>query len=196
MAALIFSIDFNQQERLSLNLIFAQICYAIAMQKKGGTFIIKLFDIFTSATIDLVYILSTLYDRTYIVKPHTSRAANSERYMVCKNFRLDNSYDLLVKLSTFFPLINSGGSIVNFLNIAPPYLYTNKLEDTNAIIGQQQLENILSTLHLLDNNKQDKLDTIKKSNIQKCIQWCVKYKLPYNKKYSTIKYLPSQLIFI
>ena len=46
---------------------------------------------------------------------------------------------------------------------------------------QQQLENILNTLHLLDNNKPDKLDTIKKTNIQKCIQWCIKYKLPYNK---------------
>ena len=29
--------------------------------------------------------------------------------------------------------------------------------------------------------EQDKLDTIKKNNIQKCIQWCTKYKLPYNK---------------
>ena len=34
---------------------------------------------------------------------------------------------------------------------------------------------------LLDNNKQDKLDTLKRTNIQKCIQWCIKYKLPYNK---------------
>ena len=42
-----------------------------------------------------------------------------------------------------------------------PYLYINKLEDINAILGQQQLENILATLYLLDNNKPDKLDTIK-----------------------------------
>ena len=151
------------------------------MQKKGGTFILKLFDIFSAATIDLVYILSSLYDRTYIIKPHTSRAANAERYIVCKKFRLDNCYDILLKLSSFFPVINSKCSISRFLFPSISYIYTNKLEDINAIIGQQQLENILNTLHLLDNNKPDKLDTIKKNNIQKCIQWCIKYKMPYNK---------------
>lgn len=176
-----FSVDFNQQESLSHNLIFCQICYAIAMQKQGGTFVLKVFDIFASATIDLIYILSSLYNKTYIVKPHTSRAANAERYIVCKNYRLSDSYDILLKLSTFFPIINSGASISRFLNIPIAYIYTNKLEDINAIIGQQQLENILNTLHLLDNNKQDKLDTLKRTNIQKCIQWCIKYKLPYNK---------------
>jgi hypothetical protein len=176
-----FSVDFNQQESLSHSLIFCQICYAIAMQKKGGTFILKVFDIFAAATIDLIYILSSLYDRVYIVKPHTSRAANAEKYVVCKNFKLSDSYDILFKLSTFFPIINSNTSITRFLNIPIAYIYTNKLEDVNAIIGQQQLENILNTLHLLDNNKPDKLDSIKKTNIQKCVQWCMKYKQPYNK---------------
>jgi len=176
-----FSVDFNQQESLSHSLIFCQICYAIAMQRKGGTFVLKIFDVFAAATIDLVYILSSLYDRVYIVKPHTSRAANAERYIVCKHFRLTDSYDILSKLSTFFPVINSGTSIARFLNVPIAYIYTNKLEDINAIIGQQQLENILNTLHLLDNNKPDKLDSIKKTNIQKCVQWCMKYKQPYNK---------------
>ena len=187
-----YSIDFNQQEKLSINLIFAQICFAIAMQKKGGTFILKLFDIFTNPTINLVYLLSSLYDKTYIIKPHTSRAANSERYIVCKNFRLENTYDLIVKLSTIYPFINTDQYISKFLNFSIPYLYINKLEDINAIIGQQQLENILNTLHLLDNNKPDKLDAIKKNNIQKCMQWCIKYKIPYNKNVQQLNvFLPS-----
>ena len=38
-----FSIDFNKQETLSIKLIFCQICYAIALQKSGGTFILKIF---------------------------------------------------------------------------------------------------------------------------------------------------------
>ena len=176
-----FSIDFNQQEHLSINLIFAQIVYAIAMQKKGGTFILKIFDIFTQVTIDLLYILSSLYEKCYIVKPYTSRCANAEKYIVCKHFKLENSYELVEKFCTLFDKINSNTSINRFLNIKIPYIYTNKIEDTNAILGQQQLENILSTLHLLDNNKPDRLEVIKKNNIQKCIQWCIKNKLPYNK---------------
>jgi 23S rRNA U2552 (ribose-2'-O)-methylase RlmE/FtsJ len=175
-----FSIDFNKQEILSINLIFCQICYAIALQKRHGTFILKIFDVFTQATIDLLYLLSTLYDKVFIVKPHTSRPANSERYIICKNFKLDNSDSLINSLSKLFPLLNDK-PIQRFFNIDIPYLFINKLEDINAIIGQQQLENILGTLYLLDNNKPDKLDTIKKNNIQKCIQWCTKYKVPFNK---------------
>ena len=62
-----------------------------------------------------------------------------------------------------------------------PYIFTSRVEEYNAIFGQQQIENIASTLNLIDNNKYDKLETMRKNNIQKCIGWCQRYKLPYNK---------------
>jgi 23S rRNA U2552 (ribose-2'-O)-methylase RlmE/FtsJ len=175
-----FSIDYNNQEVLSNKLIFSQICFAIAMQKKGGVFILKMFDIFHEASIDILYILSCFYKIISIIKPNTSRFANSEKYIICKDFKYDNSYDSINYLSKLYPILNSNNNIKRFLNIKIPYIYLNKLQDINAIIGQQQLENINSTLYLLNNNKQDKLNSIKKANIQKCILWCVKYKLPYN----------------
>jgi hypothetical protein len=30
-------------------------------------------------------------------------------------------------------------------------------------------------------NRDEKIETIKKNNIIKCVQWCEKYKIPYNK---------------
>ena len=176
-----FSVDFNKQETISTKLIFCQICYAIAIQKQGGTFILKIFDVFTEATIDILYLLSILYYKVHIIKPYTSRTANSERYIVCKDFKFNNTYEIIKKISTLFPLLNSDLKIKRFLNIDIPHIYINKIEDINAIIGQQQLENILGTLYLLDNNKIDKIESTRKNNIQKCIQWCIKNKLPYNK---------------
>lgn len=179
-----FSLDFNKQETLSINLIFSQICYAVAMQKRGGTFILKIFDIFSQVTIDMLYMLSSIYNKVYICKPHTSRLANSEKYIVCKNFKLDDASNLVKRFSTLFPILNDQNgnekTIQRFLNIEIPYFYTNKIEDVNAVIGQQQLENIIATLYILDNSKQDKLETLKKNNIQKCVQWCIKYNFPYN----------------
>ena len=55
------------------------------------------------------------------------------------------------------------------------------MEEINAILGQQQIETISTTLNLIDNNKYDRLENLKKNNIQKCIMWCQKYKRPYNK---------------
>ena len=187
-----FSVDFNKQEIMATKLIFCQICFAVAIQKMGGTFVLKFFDVFTQATIDILYILASMYEKLYIVKPHTSRFANSERYIVCKNFKINNTYSLIKYLSNLFPVLNSDNKIERFLNIDIPYIFINKLEDINAIIGQQQLENILSTLYLLDNNKQDKLEIIKKNNIQKCIQWCIKYKLPYHKNIQQFNVFLSQ----
>lgn len=187
-----FSVDFNKQEIMANKLIFCQICFALAIQKKGGTFVLKIFDIFTQATIDMLYILSSFYEKVYIVKPHTSRFANSERYIVCKNFKLSNTFYIIKHLSNLLPLLTENCKIERFLNIDIPCVYKNKLEDINAIIGQQQLENILSTLYLLDNNKQDKVENIKKNNIQKCVQWCIKHKLPYNKNIQQLNVFLSQ----
>jgi 23S rRNA U2552 (ribose-2'-O)-methylase RlmE/FtsJ len=81
-----FSMDFNQQERMIGKLLFAQMAFALCLNKYRGHFILKIFDCFMQHTIDLLYLLSSFYDKVYITKPQTSRFANSERYIVCKKF--------------------------------------------------------------------------------------------------------------
>ena len=187
-----FSIDFCNQEIIANKLIFAQVCYAIILQNTGGTFILKIFDVFTQATIDILYILSMYYSKVYIIKPNTSRYANSERYLVCKSFKGGVSENLIKHLYSIFKKLNTDNNIKRFLNIDVPYLLLNKIEEINAIIGQQQLENILQTLNILDNSKSDKLESLKKNNIQKCVQWCIKNRLPYIKNLHALNiFLPN-----
>ena len=63
------------------------------------------------------------------------------------------------------------------------YKFINTIEEINAIIGQQQIANIHSTMRIIQNKerKGEKIQTIKSKNIQKCINWCIKNKIPYNK---------------
>lgn len=194
-----FSYDFNNQETECVKLILCQICFAIAMQKVGGTFLIKFFDTFTRISLEMLYLLSTVYEEVYVIKPHTSRHANSEKYVVCKKFRENlNLRELIIK---FYSLLKDmrmrsvsnadmrsntdmrieSNTIFSILNIEIPYLYINKVEEYNAIFGQQQIENIYMTLQLIINNKRDKLEMMKKTHIQKCIEWCQKYDIPYHK---------------
>ena len=89
-------------------LILCQICFAIAMQKVGGTFLIKFFDTFTRISLEMLYLLSTVYEEVYVIKPHTSRYANSEKYIVCKKYRANPNlaelihkfYEILKELRT------------------------------------------------------------------------------------------------
>lgn len=75
--------------------------------KKGGNFIIKFFDIFTLASVDMLYILSCFYTNIAITKPCTSRTANSEKYIVCENFKFDDTsayYDTFHNIFSWYDL--------------------------------------------------------------------------------------------
>lgn len=178
-----FSYDFNNQESECAKLILCQICFAIAMQKVGGTFLIKFFDTFTRISIEMLYLLSTLYEDVYFIKPNTSRYANSEKYIVCKKYRHNtNLNDFVYKLYNMMKEMTLNSSnISSIMDVEVPYIFVNKVEEYNAIFGQQQIENIHMTLQLIINNKRDKLEMMKKTHIQKCIEWCQKYNIPYHK---------------
>ena len=91
-----YSINFNKQEEDSLNLIYAQILFAIILQKKGGSFVLKLFDTFTSLSSEFIFLLNYLYEEIYIIKPLTSRPANSEKYIICIRFRMVSNIDKII----------------------------------------------------------------------------------------------------
>jgi len=174
-----FSVNFNKQEIMCTKLIYAEIANAIAMQKTGGVFILKIFDIFSKGTIDALFLLCSLYDSVFICKPNTSRTANSEKYVICKGFRNINTEYFINIFYNILTNINKYDSIRIF-NIDYPYIFTNKLEDINAILGQIQIENITNTLQLIEYNNNEKINNMKKSNIQKCIGWCIKNNIPFN----------------
>ncbi len=176
-----FSIDFNQQESISFKLIYVQMCYALIMQKHRGHFFLKIFDSFSMNIVQMLYMLNSLYEKVYIVKPNTSRYANSERYIVCKYFKLTDSSHL------FYPLLNNISQINNYDYITSiydeklNYYFLIKMEEINSVIGQQQIEYINSTIELIENKDPEKLNKLMKTNIQKCVNWCIKYKIPHIK---------------
>ena len=176
-----YSVDFNQQESLSIRLIISQIAFAISMQKKGGVFILKIFDIFTQATLDILYLLSSFYDNVDMIKPYTSRSANSEKYVICRGFRQVDINGTLNRIESILQTEQTDDPIFRILNINIPCLFLNKIEECNIIFGQQQMENISSTLNLIKTKKREKIENLKKNNIQKCLVWCQKNGIPYNK---------------
>jgi cap1 methyltransferase len=62
----------------NLLLLLLWIDFAISLHS-GGKFVCKIFDVFTPFTAGLIYILYRHFERICIIKPYTSRPANSER---------------------------------------------------------------------------------------------------------------------
>jgi 23S rRNA U2552 (ribose-2'-O)-methylase RlmE/FtsJ len=181
-----FSTDFNNQEINITRLLFGQIAYAVCIQKKGGCFVLKCFDCFYKATAELIYLLSTMYEKVYVVKPNTSRYANSERYLVCINFLHADNKEYAPIFEKLMENVCDQNNSIHFIRsffngIKIPMFYYSKMEECNSIIGQIQIDNIYTTLSLIENRyKTDKINFYMKTNIQKCIKWCIKNKMEYN----------------
>ncbi|KAL6733251.1 hypothetical protein Aduo_003914 [Ancylostoma duodenale] len=81
----------NIQEILSKRLYLCQLLVSLCIVKEGGIFFCKLFDVFTPFSAGLIYLMYVAYDQVTLHKPHTSRPANSERYIICKGLRKNYS---------------------------------------------------------------------------------------------------------
>jgi hypothetical protein len=175
------------------------ILFIIRYQRNGGNSIIKIYSIFEKPIIDVIYILSILYDKTYIVKPNTNNVTTFEKYIVCKDFNVNENkleilkhyYDNLSNI-LFLCRTNNNKKIFSIFKNEIPCYFVNKLDDINIIIGQQQLESINLVINILKNKSRDeKIEIIRKTNIHKCVLWCEKYHIPHNKLHDKINiFLP------
>ena len=152
----------------------------------GGTCVIKIDCIFHKPVIDVLYFLTSCFEKVYIIKPNTNNVTTFEKYIVCKQFLLNETkrqvynknYDILVN---YLKKIENNNTLA-LINANTPCHFINKLNDINTIIGQQQLESLHHILNILKSrNKDDKIDLLKKTHIQKSVIWCEKFKLPCNK---------------
>ena len=162
----------------------------VKYQSNNGTCIIKFDNIFYKVIIDVILMLTGIYEKVYLIKPTISKITKGERYIICNNFDVDmlnkmNMLDQLEeKLKDFLvddtKFLNQ--NIHSLLSNDIPYYFLNKIEESNAIIGQQQLESYDQIINIFKNkNKEDKVESLKRNHIQKCIQWCEKNQIPHNK---------------
>ncbi len=183
-----FSVNYGKQEVNAIRLILTQVFYAIIMQKPNGHFILKIFDIFYKSTVDVIYMLSLFYNEVHIIKPNTSRHANSEKYIVCKFFKNINVNIFIDKFKWVLTVLNNTDLkkfyIHSILDIKYQHIYLSKLIEINTILGQQQLDCISITIKtiLFKDKYIENFKLTQKHNIEKCINWCIKHNIEYNKE--------------
>lgn len=179
--------EYNDVKKYIDNMILV-LLISIKYQMNNGTCIIKIDNVLYKAVIDVIFILSSVYDKVYLVKPSISNVTKGDRYLICKGFNenytmqsglLEKVEELISKLGNN-EFMNKG--VKSIIENDLPYYLLNKLEESNIIIGQQQLDAYDLIIHIFKNkNREEKIENIKRSHIQKCVQWCEKNQLPHNK---------------
>ena len=154
-------------------------------QANMGVCVIKIDSLFHKPIIDILYILSSFYEKICVIKANISNVTTFEKYIVCKKFILDEKRIEACKqnYNTILNFLQSynKGNIYSLVNDDITSFFLNKVNDINIIIGQQQLEAFDKIINMLNNNKHDKVEIVKKANIQKSVGWCEKYQIPCNK---------------
>ena len=144
---------FNAQEILSSKLLLCEIYLAMSTQKTGGMFIIKFFDMFTHNSIIYYFILCTCYNYVKIIKPKTSRNCNSERYIVCYNYR--GTYEMLHNIWNIifhFKLNENITTLVYpYFNFENYLFFIKKLSTFNNLILYEQVKTINESIKMVYN---------------------------------------------
>jgi cap1 methyltransferase len=139
----------HRQEFLSSRLLLTQATIGIACTKASGNFVLKVFDTVTHFSAQILYILAQCFREILIFKPVSSRPANSERYIICRDRYGDiNPY---LHLLAYAASSYQDDVYLNRLFPEPlPEDFVNWLVQANSYSINQQLEtgtNILLTLN-------------------------------------------------
>lgn len=182
-----FSSDFNGQEELSMRLILCEIYSAFVLQDEGGSLVLKIYDMFNENTLKIVSLLNMYYESIYVVKPLSSRPANSEKYLVCTGFYMADRATVQVLgdliagyseelLSAFFSDIEHDLGILNGLVCYNVY-YTLRqafyIEQTICYIND-----FGKNYH--DERVRQQIKSITETNRKKSLRWCEKYGLEHS----------------
>lgn len=186
-----FSVEGNEniQEILSKRIYLCQCLVALSIVRSNGHFVCKLFDIFTPFSVGLIFLMYHCFKKISIHKPHTSRPANSERYIICKwkHNNVNNIRDYLFYVNEEFN--KYGEASKNEINeIVPVDIIKNDLKfynyifSSNNTLGERQ---VTSLAKILEYSEDETLVEVKQQVLKKeCMElWKIPVgarKVPYD----------------
>lgn len=153
----------NREELVNMPLFLTQILVGITTLRRGGAMVIKCFDLVTALSGDILYLLSMLFREIALFKPCSSRAGNSEKYLILRNFdpmpnMRDGAENILGALfdEYFQPnLFPSSSEKVPSLpsrlfQFDLPKDFTNWMKSMNQIFFREQLEGLTMVMNLIN----------------------------------------------
>lgn len=190
-----YSADFNGQEINSCQIIYSECVVAMNILKEKGTFICKVFDLFTTTMMRILYLLFMNFEEVYFYKPETSRPANSEKYLVCIGYKNllneeDKSY-LLYLIQHFQTGLQdlSENETFDLFGMRIPGTFFKSIRDYNHLYIQQQKHYLQKTIQLAyERPSKEEYEKMIKTQIKNATDWCKKYGVAINYQSSYLQH--------
>jgi 23S rRNA U2552 (ribose-2'-O)-methylase RlmE/FtsJ len=158
--------DYNNKEISHIRLIICEVFLALLTLEDDGVFVLKIFDILTKPTSDIILLLTYLFNSVTIFKPLTSRNTNSEKYLVCRGFK-KGSFTIKIKNNIFKIVCGLENSLLKSIFTYLPVDFVALIRDTNCKFMNQQKISIEKTLDFIQRFKKKKENGGNRSSILK-----------------------------
>ncbi|XP_074523431.1 cap-specific mRNA (nucleoside-2'-O-)-methyltransferase 2 [Halichoeres trimaculatus] len=138
----------DEQEALVASLHYSEVTAALLLLSPGGSFVLKMFTMYEHSSVCLLYLLNCCFRSVNVFKPATSKAGNSEVYVVCLNYDAKEAVrPLLSKL-----IRNYGPHMADREALFPkshvPESFLKQHEDVCLYFHTLQVETITENLQL------------------------------------------------
>ncbi len=172
-----FSVDYENQEKTVFRLLISSAITGLQVLAPEGTFVLKLFDIFSAPTQLLLRCITYCFKEWILYKPSMSRPCNSERYLLCRGFR-----KVTPSILTALKQMESHAEQNRFPQIDHFSFFTEKekqyLLDHIQQFNQHQIQNIEKTIKMQETFQQP-YDW--KPQYTLAQQWCSQFRIPSSK---------------
>ncbi len=175
-----FSDEYDKQELNIYNLLVNSILLASQCLTLDGSFVLKIFDIQSRATEDLLAICASQFKRWTIYKPATSRPCNSEKYFIGTGFRGRNA--LLVSfLKEVAAALKEEQTFVKLLG--DDYEIAQKIRETireiTVPISERQKLSIQNVLKISkERTFEEQREVSFKAGTDNAQEWCRIFRIP------------------
>lgn len=163
----------DEQEALVASLHYCEVTAALLLLSPGGSFVLKMFTLYEHSSVCLLYLLNCCFHSVSIFKPATSKAGNSEVYVVCLNY--NRKEDIRLLLSKL--IRNYGPNVADREALFPrsllPESFLKQHEEVSSYFHALQVETITENLHLFERMSEElrqRLDYIRDCTAQEYLQ--------------------------
>jgi 23S rRNA U2552 (ribose-2'-O)-methylase RlmE/FtsJ len=172
-----FSCDYSKQEKMIFPLLLASTKIGLEVLKKGGVFILKLFDFYEKATVDLLYFLSCHFTEWTLYKPAMSRPCNPEQYFIGKGFT-GCSDEVLDIMRVWCSVIEVSEPLESLIKSELPSDFKKIIKDLRTSSFTKQTEYLERVFFIIDKKDDTIITNYLKKNEKSSYEWCVKFKVP------------------
>jgi 23S rRNA U2552 (ribose-2'-O)-methylase RlmE/FtsJ len=181
-----FSCDYFKQEKMIFPLLLASTKIGFEVLKKGGVFILKIFDFYEKATIDLLYFLSCYFNEWTLYKPAMSRPCNPEQYFIGKGYT-GCSDEISDVLRLWCSMLNNKQPVESLFNMNLPNDFIKIINNLRSESFNRQIEYLEKVFFIIEKNDNTIIQKYLKNNEKISYEWCQKFKVPISLHYHLIE---------